>query len=100
MTKTIYLAGAVSNRDIEHVRNKFATHEAELKQQGFSVINPVTLIENMGLQNDSWENIMSVCLSVACHADEIHLMNCWQESKGAVLERDTMMRLNKTIVYL
>jgi hypothetical protein len=48
---------------------------------------------------ESWEEEMRACITALMMADELHLLPCWQNSKGAVLEHGTAQRIGITIVY-
>lgn len=99
MSKRIYIAGKVTGLPLESVKQKFALKEWQLKSQGYDVMNPVKYIESRGLLNEAWEYIMKVLIPILCCADELHLLPCWQHSRGAMLERDIALRLGMPIIY-
>ncbi len=106
--KTIYLAGKVTGLPHEQVVEKFKRKQEELEAQGFDVINPVSLLENINMLRadegvepfTEWHEIMQMCICFLCGGcHEIHMLPCWQDSKGATLERDIALRVNIPIVY-
>lgn len=106
--KTIYLAGKVTGLPQDQVIEKFRKKQIELESNGHTVLNPLTLVKNFKEfaeqsvcvpEIKTWEDEMKVCISDMVFCDELHLMPCWQESRGATLERDIALRLNIPIVY-
>lgn len=108
MKKTIYLAGAVSGHNPNHVRVKFAVAQQKLEEQGHEVLNPV---EEVALYNEaldrsgllrlaSWQEEMRVCIAWMMNCEKLALLPDWQSSKGACLERDIAARLGMEIIYL
>lgn len=99
MKKNIYLAGAVSGLPEEQVKGKFQRKAEELIDKGFIVYNPIDQIWNTGLKAESWQTIMKACIQIMMNCEEVHLLPCWNNSKGARLERDIALRLGMTIIY-
>ena len=99
MQKKIYIGGKVTGLPIDEVRIRFANKHRELLAAGHDPLSPVHLVEEMGIQNEPWDYIMKLCIVALVNADELHLLPCWQDSRGAVLEHDIAQRLGMTIVY-
>lgn len=107
--KTIYLAGKVTGLPAEQVQVKFDRKEEELKRNDVDVVNPVRLVEchNQSMNMighswallDTWEKQMRFCIVRMMTCDEVHMLPCWKESRGAILERDIAMRLGMHVVY-
>jgi chorismate mutase len=114
--KTIYISGKVTGLPIEEVRKRFKHYQLLIEQQGHNAINPVDLIErinetrrelnaaNPGLgfkEITGYNAIMGFCLCEMCvHADEVHMLPGWQDSKGATLERDVANRLGIPVKHV
>ena len=81
--KIVYIAGKVTGLEYTHVRNKFALRESQLAKQGYVVINPCDLID----EHEDWQTAMKICVSLLSFADFISLLDDWQDSEGATLER-------------
>ena len=95
MAKTIYVAGKMYGLPEEEVREKFEKATSHLKEEGYNVVTPVTEFEG----NRSWEDTMRHSIKTMLECDEVHLLPCWQESRGAQLERDIAVRLGMNVVY-
>lgn len=87
--ETVYIAGKVSGLPHLDALTKFMKAEAELISAGFAVINPMFLVH----KDAEWKQAMRICLCVLPHADHIFLLHDWNESEGAMWERDTALRL-------
>lgn len=99
-----YIAGAVTGLDMEDVRKKFAAKEAELRTQGYAqVYNPIRMMQLITRRKfksiDSWEGEMRECIKWLAECDELHLLPCWENSRGAQLEKHIAEQLGMTIVY-
>lgn len=99
MQKTIYIAGKVTGLPFEQVEQRFAAKERALTAQGFNVINPVSVARELGWTSFPWETIMKGCIILLTSAQEVHLLPCWQESRGAILEREIALKLGIRVVY-
>ena len=95
MAKTIYIAGKMYGLPEAEVREKFKKATSQLKEEGYKVVSPVSEFEG----NKSWEDTMRHSIKTMLECDEIHLLPCWQESRGAQLERDIALRLGMNVVY-
>lgn len=95
MSKTIYLAGKVSGLHEESVKEKFRRANEELAEQGYIIVNPVSVYK----KGDNWHASMRANIRMLLECEELHMLPCWQESKGAQLERDIAMRLGMQVVY-
>lgn len=122
--KIIYIAGKVTGLPDEQVKAKFKAAQEKLEKQGYAVINPFELVSSHNnteaqypnrtvylfshtepvrratAKLDTWEQCMSYLLPYLCIADEVHVMRCWQDSKGAILERDTAKRLGIPVHHI
>ncbi|HXS38248.1 MAG TPA: DUF4406 domain-containing protein [Flavipsychrobacter sp.] len=95
MSKTIYIGGQVSGLPREQVKDKFNRVASELSAQGYNVVSPVSITQ----RSKSWEEAIRSDIKNMLECDEVHLLPCWQESRGARLERDIALRLGMQIVY-
>lgn len=101
MNRRIYIAGKVTGLPWEEVVRKFADFERYLAGPCVEVVNPITHVMTMSRVKviDSWAAELKECIPAMLHCDELHLMPCWKQSRGARLERYIAIRLGMKIVY-
>jgi len=80
----IYIAGRITG-DVENARQVFKRKEQELTERGYEVINPFSLPHKDGA---TWEDYMKVCIQYLMECDEIYMLQEWEYSKGASIERN------------
>lgn len=85
--KTVYIAGPVTN-DPDY-KWKFARAQSRLERRGYKVVNPVVLAAALP-DTFTWKQIMEVCLAALSQVDEAYFLEGWEESKGAVLEFESI----------
>jgi len=95
MSKTIFIAGKVSGLPENQVKEKFSRAAEELAMMGYKVVSPASLYE----REKSWEDVTRDNIRYMLECDEVHLLPCWQESRGAQLERDIAIRLGMQVIY-
>ena len=95
MDKTIFIAGKVTGLPKDQVIDKFERVAHELSELGYKVVTPASLHE----QAKSWEAVTRDNIRYMLDCDEVHLLPCWQESRGAQLERDIAIRLGMNVIY-
>jgi hypothetical protein len=95
--RTAYVAGKMSGLPIDNVKEKFNYVANKLIQKGYHVINPLKMADH----NDqkSWDESVRLEIKKMLECDEVHLLPDWQESRGAMLERDIALRLGMEVVY-
>lgn len=92
----IYLAGKVSGLSRVEASQKFGAAEKKLIDQGHEVVNPLNLVDF----HDTWENAMKICIKALLDCEEIYLLPCWKESRGATIERALTISLKMPIKML
>lgn len=76
----VYISGAITGtHDFIH---RFAKAEAELKKQGFSVINPAAVNTRLPLDT-TYEEYMTMSLTMLDMCDAIYMLKGWEKSCGA-----------------
>lgn len=80
----VYISGKVTGLKREEAWMNFQTAEDRLTEEGYEVVNPL----KNGLDFDeSWQDHMREDVKLLMECDAIHMMNNWEDSGGATLER-------------
>ena len=94
--KKLYLSGPISGVPLEEARARFAAVEADLRWQGYEVLNPF----NNGLHwSDPWGDHMKADIKMLLEADIIFMLEGWKESQGAQLELTIARALDMVILH-
>lgn len=89
----IYISGAMAKRP-DTYKEEFAKAEKEITEKGYTVINPAWLPK--GLDRNRY---MPICLAMVDAADAIYMMDGWEDSKGARLEKAYAEYQDKLVLY-
>lgn len=97
----IYLSGAISGREVADYTMQFETAERFYKGGGFDVVNPVKIGEAILKENPKadWNDFMKVDLEALKTCTHIVLLEGWENSKGANVEKKEAERLELEIMY-
>jgi hypothetical protein len=95
MSRIAYVAGKVTGLPEDQVKSKFNVITAQLNSMGYHVEKPVAVGDNSHTWNEAIRNDIKKMLE----CDEVHMLPDWQDSKGALLERDIALRLGMRVVY-
>lgn len=98
----IYLSGKITGREKEDYTRQFARAESFYKAGGFDVVNPVTIGEVILKNNPKakWEDFMQKDLEALKTCTHIALLEGWEESKGAKMEKAEAEKMGLEIMYL
>lgn len=98
----IYLSGKITGREKEDYTRQFAKAETFYKTSGFDVVNPVTIGETILKNNPKakWEDFMQEDLKALRTCTHIAMLEGWEESKGAKMEKAEAEKLGLEIMYL
>ena len=98
----IYISGKITGLEKEVYTKQFARAEAFYKTSGFDVVNPVTIGEEILKNNPKakWEDFMKEDLKALKTCTHIVLLEGWEESKGAKMEKTEAEKLGLEIMYL
>ena len=88
----IYLAGKITGN--ENFVEEFKKAELTLKEAGHVVINPSLL--PVGFEHSEY---MKVCLPMVGICDAIYLLNGWESSRGANMEKDYAESWGKLVIF-
>ena len=92
----IYISGAITGTD--NYMERFAKAEKELKELGYSVVNPAKV--NAQLPEDTnYEEYMKMCFCMLDMCEAIFMLKGWSKSCGANRELGYSMAKKKTVFY-
>jgi Domain of unknown function (DUF4406) len=92
----VYIAGKVTGLEAAHVHAKFNKRKAELIEAGYIVINPCDYIKS----TENWFVAMAICFVLLPYAKYISLLHDWQDSKGAMMEKELADKLGIELLTL
>ena len=98
----IYLSGKITGLEKEDYTRQFARAESFYKTGGFDVVNPVKIGEEVLKINPKaeWQDFMIRDLEALRTCTHIALLEGWEESKGAKMEKAEAEKLGLEIMYL
>lgn len=88
----VYIAGGITG--VENYKRIFDETEKMLTDRGYIVMNPTVLPE--GMPRGSY---IPICLAMLEQADAIYLLEGWEESEGAKIERQYAKYRGKWICH-
>ena len=89
----IYIAGPITG--ILDYKKQFDKAEEELKRKGHIVINPSMIPPGLKSHSD----YMDICYPMISASDAVYLLDGYEDSKGALMERDFANKRDKKIYY-
>lgn len=94
--KKIYISGPISGRDERESRADFAMSAHWLSLKGWLTYNPM---EN-GLEWDApWSAHIRRDMEALLECDAIYMKQCWEQSRGAMLELQVAVALGMDVIY-
>lgn len=91
--KKVYIAGPMTGLP-EFNKSAFHAKADELREEGFTVLNPAILPD--GLEHHEY---MQICLPMVQVSDAIYMLSGWESSKGALMEHDLAMDIGLSVTY-
>ena len=96
MKKSIYIAGAVSGLPIHEVTMKFGAAQKQLEAKGYTVVNPLKVVNDWHMP---WDEAVDIGLKALDKCDAIYLLADWYHSRGAIIEHAKAIIDGKDILY-
>lgn len=82
--KRVYISGPITG--VIEAEEYFREAEQKIEAAGFIAINPCTFITGGGKL--TWEDYIDMDLAILKKCDCIYMLNGWQNSRGATLEKE------------
>lgn len=80
----VYISGKISGLSEKVYKNNFNSAELYLTGLGYDAVNPVSEVT---IPNGTWEDYMRRDIKLLCDCDYIYLIDGWEDSDGASLEK-------------
>lgn len=93
--KRIYLSGGISGRKYEQVHTQFEQMEYYFTVHDHEVVNPA----KFGMDERTWEEYMKMSIIEMMSCDAVFMLEGWQNSRGATIERNLAWNLNIPVYY-
>lgn len=92
----IYISGRITGLQLNKARRNFKAVQDYLEGQGYEVINPFNLFKEQDL---TWSEFMVVDIKALLDCKAICMMQGWELSKGATLEKHIAEELGYYVLY-
>lgn len=80
----VYISGRITGLSEKVYKNNFNSAELYLTGLGYDAVNPVSEVT---IPNGTWEDYMRRDIKLLCDCDYIYLLEGWEASDGASLEK-------------
>ena len=92
----VYISGAITG--VPDYMEKFEAAEKELKEKGYTVVNPAKI--NYGMPEDmTYEEYMEIDIKLITMCDALYMLKGWKRSCGANREYGYALGRGKIIMY-
>ena len=92
----IYISGKISGTNLTETRARFAAASKAMKRLGYEPVNP---FENGLTEHDTWEAHIAKDIADLLQCKAIYMLQSWQDSKGARIERYIATEIGLSITY-
>ena len=92
----VYISGQITGLNLNEAKATFKAVEGYLIETGCEVINPFSLFKEQGL---TWSEFMVVDIKALLDCKAICMMQGWELSKGATLEKHIAEELGYYVLY-
>ena len=94
--KKIYISGRISGLPYTEAVERFTAAKAFLETLGYEALNPT---DNGIDPESSWNDHMVADIRMLLEADSVFMLPDWRDSKGARIEHNIALELQKPIHY-
>lgn len=91
----VYISGKMTGLKQSEYRYKFKTAVRHLRKLGYEVVNPARL----DVYNLSYAQYMAIDQTLIKFCDAIYMLNNWQDSNGARMEKEYAESLGLKVMY-
>ncbi len=99
----IYVSGKITGLTYMEASRLFQKAETKLLAQGLEVVNPFKLSPLCMTEREGgkphWTDHMRADIIELCRCNEIYMMEGWENSKGANIERQLAIDLGMNVIY-
>tara|TARA_R110001583_G_scaffold1691_1_gene13069 strand:- start:840 stop:1154 length:315 start_codon:yes stop_codon:yes gene_type:complete len=94
----VYVSGPITN--VEKCESRFKNAAAYLRNKGHEAINPYTIpAPKKSNGRDDWSYYMRESVKLLAIADQIYMLEGWEDSLGATIEHNLARDINLPIMY-
>lgn len=95
--KKVYISGKISGIPLDRAKAKFEAAANVIRENGHRPVNPF----DNGLSDEcDWKTHMKADIAMMMECDEVHMLPCWSDSRGATIEHDLAISIGMPVVYL
>ena len=95
--KVVYISG--NTNGVNHNLDIFEAAEEKLKARGYSVVNPVHVLNNIPFDNIDHDSIVKINWLIIKNCDIIYMLKGWDESEDAKSELEYACGLRLEVMY-
>lgn len=96
----IYISGPITNAEM--CESRFNKAAGYLRNKGYQAINPYSIPAPRNPDfngRDDWSYYMRESVKLLAQADQIYMLDGWEDSIGATIEHNLARDLNLPIMY-
>lgn len=93
--KKIYISGKMTGLTCGVIKDKFQNTKDLLINKGYTVVNPFEILTD----DQTWLGYMRADIKELVDCDAIYMQKDYQDSKGALCEREIAIRLGLDVIY-
>lgn len=83
----VYISGKISGLAKEEYEKHFNDAEKLLIAKGHDPVNPLRIIEVLGIDESDYPKLMGADIEALLRCDAIYMLHTWQDSLGAKAEK-------------
>lgn len=101
----VYISGKISDLHVDDFTRSFKKAEEELRRRGHEPVNPVelnhdhTYADSLPTKHEKWCYYMDIDMQALIRCEAIYMLNNWQTSRGARVERAIAFEMGLQIIY-